>query len=246
MEIKIVIDDKLLNRLKLLVSKKSTRLTLLVITFLSAGLLYATDVVKPNTFNSGDIISSAQINENFDVLYAKINALKGGSGSPAGTILPFAGDKTKLPDGWLLCDGSEISRSDYANLFNVIGENYGYGDQSNTFNLPDLRGVFLRGQNDGSGKDPNADPRTALKPGGNTGDLVGSFQGEAIGPHNHVYTDYYTGDSEAVISGSISSNSQAADSGDGAYLRYYNNSTKNSTGSETRPKNVSVIYIIKY
>lgn len=58
---------------------------------------------------------------------------------PAGVIVPFAG--TVIPAGWLLCDGSAISRTDYADLFDAIGTTYGDGDGSSTFNLPSLQGV---------------------------------------------------------------------------------------------------------
>lgn len=51
------------------------------------------------------------------------------------------------PDGWLVCDGSEVSRETYKDLFNCIGVTFGDGDRSTTFNLPDLRGEFIRGWN---------------------------------------------------------------------------------------------------
>ena len=57
-----------------------------------------------------------------------------GSGVPVGTIIPFAGNS--VPQGYLLCDGSAISRTTYASLFAVIGTIYGAGDGSTTFNLP--------------------------------------------------------------------------------------------------------------
>lgn len=57
---------------------------------------------------------------------------------PAAAILPFAG--AAAPAGFLLCDGSAVSRSDYATLFTAIGTTYGTGDGSTTFNVPDLRG----------------------------------------------------------------------------------------------------------
>lgn len=57
---------------------------------------------------------------------------------PVGAIVQFGG--VVAPDGWLICDGSAVSRSDYENLFNAIGTTYGNGDGFNTFNLPDLRG----------------------------------------------------------------------------------------------------------
>lgn len=59
-----------------------------------------------------------------------------GSGVPVGTIIPFAGNS--VPQGYLLCDGSAISRTTYASLFAVIGTIYGAGDGSTTFNLPNF------------------------------------------------------------------------------------------------------------
>lgn len=58
------------------------------------------------------------------------------SGAPVGAVMPYAGSTP--PDGWLLCDGSEISRTNYARLFSVIGTTYGAGDGNSSFNLPDL------------------------------------------------------------------------------------------------------------
>ena len=72
----------------------------------------------------------------------KSNSISSGT-NPTGTILAFAGNT--IPNGYLLCDGSEISRIIYSNLFAVIGELYGSGDGSTTFNLPDLIGRFLEG-----------------------------------------------------------------------------------------------------
>ena len=62
---------------------------------------------------------------------------------PSGTLLTFAGPTA--PDGWLLCDGSAVSRTTYARLFAAISTTYGNGDGALTFNLPDLRGVYPRG-----------------------------------------------------------------------------------------------------
>lgn len=62
---------------------------------------------------------------------------------PAGTMQMFAGNT--IPAGWLLCDGSAISRTDYSELFEVIGTTYGAGDGSTTFNLPNLIDRFLQG-----------------------------------------------------------------------------------------------------
>lgn len=64
---------------------------------------------------------------------------------PVGAQLPFGGSTP--PEGWLLCDGSAVSRTDYADLFAVIGTSYGAGDGSTTFNLPDKRGRVSVGKN---------------------------------------------------------------------------------------------------
>ena len=63
--------------------------------------------------------------------------------NPVGVVQAFAG--TTVPDGWLLCDGSAVSRTTYADLYAVIGDTYGDGDGSTTFNLPDLTDKFVQG-----------------------------------------------------------------------------------------------------
>lgn len=73
----------------------------------------------------------------------------GYDGNPTGTILMWP--TSSAPTGYLLCNGSAISRSTYAALFAVIGTTYGTGDGSTTFNLPDLRGRVPVGTGQGSG-----------------------------------------------------------------------------------------------
>jgi len=114
------------------------------------------------------------------------NALKGEHDMafnlvPAGTILPFGG--ATAPSGWLLCEGTAISRNVYAALWSAIGTAWGYGDNSTTFNLPDLRGRFIRGRANGSANDPDRAGRTAIATGGATGDNVGSAQVNATKPN---------------------------------------------------------------
>ena len=60
---------------------------------------------------------------------------------------------SNAPPGWLKADGSAVSRTTYADLFAIIGTEHGAGDGSTTFNLPDLRGEFIRGWDDGKGVD---------------------------------------------------------------------------------------------
>lgn len=71
---------------------------------------------------------------------------------PSGVVWPFAGAIASLPTGYLFCDGTAVSRGTYATLFGVIGTQYGVGDGSTTFNLPDLRDMFIVGaKQDSSG-----------------------------------------------------------------------------------------------
>ena len=71
-----------------------------------------------------------------------------GSKTPSGTVQPFTG--VAAPAGYLLCDGSVVSRSTYSELFSIIGTSHGEGDGSTTFHLPDYRGRFLRGTDNGA------------------------------------------------------------------------------------------------
>lgn len=97
--------------------------------------------------------------------------------TPTGTVLAYGG--SAAPSGWLLCNGSAVSRTTYAALFAAISTFHGSGDGSTTFNLPDYRGRILRGRDGGIARDPDRASRTAANSGGNTGDNVGSVQGEA-------------------------------------------------------------------
>ena len=152
---------------------------------------YAGAVSVPNTFSSGQVISSSQMNENFQALVTAINSINNGS-VPAGTVIAYAGNV--IPPGWLLCDGSAVNRTEYANLFAAITISHGGGDGVNTFNLPDYRGRFLRGVDANSGHDPDSAARVALQATntagpGNVGDQVGSYQSSAFASHDHPLTD---------------------------------------------------------
>ena len=79
--------------------------------------------------------------------------LTGIAAMPAGAVIPFAMDAA--PSGYLECSGAAVSRSTYSALFSAIGTTYGAGDGSSTFNLPNLRGEFIRGLDNGRGVDSN-------------------------------------------------------------------------------------------
>lgn len=158
----------------------------------------------------------------------------GSSSVPVGTILAY-GDDTP-PAGYLACDGSSVSNATYPALYAAIGTNWG-GDGTPNFKLPDLRGRFPRGWDNSAGVDPDAGSRKDIN--GNTiGDVVGSYQEDTFQDHTHAYTRNQTtidrgtsGGQAAVLRGTV----LAATTG-----------ANNNAGSETRPENASVLYIIKY
>ena len=87
--------------------------------------------------------------------------------------------KTTAPTGWLKANGAAISRTTYATLFGIIGTTFGVGDGSTTFNLPDLRGEWLRGLDDGRGVD--------------SARALGSAQGDQNKSHTHTGSSDSTG-----------------------------------------------------
>lgn len=156
---------------------------------------------------------------------------------PAGTVLAFA--SSSVPDGWLECNGATVSRTTYAALFAVVGTSFGTGDGSTSFNVPDLRGQFVRGWDHSAAQDPDAASRTALLSGGATGNNIGSYQTDAFkvhshGAYGHQYSRFYNG------SGAAHDTIDAFSAGAG-YTGNFNDG-----GNETRPENVYLMYIIKY
>lgn len=156
--------------------------------------------------------------------------------SPTGTIICFAASVP--PTSFLECDGSAISRITFAALFGVIGTTYGIGDGSTTFNIPDLRGYFARGWDDGAGVDP--------------GRVFGSVQADAIKSHSITVTDPgHTHTTNAIfISGSSSLNGEGAPNsavfGGATINSAVTGITATYTGAtETRPQNVALLYMIK-
>lgn len=168
---------------------------------------------------------------------------------PVGTIVAFAG--STIPAGWLLCDGNTISRTTNSALFSAIGVNWGGGDGSTTFHLPDLRGRFLRGRSGTSGNDPDSLSRTALYPGAGVSDKnkVGSYQDDAFQGHGHSWTTRIAADGSgggAISSGAFNSNQNIHTYfGATAYSITATNGGTPRTSTESRPKNAYVNFIIK-
>jgi len=162
-----------------------------------------------------------------------------------------------VPRGWHVCDGSEqdVNDPNFQALNRVIGTIWG-GDNVSKFRLPDLRGRFLRGVDQGAGRDPDSAARSYSAPGatnpGARGDTVGSLQEDAFQVHHHR-----TGYSQLNLVGSNSS--RDADGGDekwnsDPHLRSLQVNVLEPTdggggsprlAAETRPQNATVYWIIK-
>jgi len=201
----------------------------------SAATTTPVDASSPITFSNDDSIT---FTAKFPVVGWEVyqeNIITQANVGDVGSIQAFG--TTQTPDGFLYCDGSSVRRDEYPDLFASIGTAYGTADGDH-FNLPDFRGNFMRGY-DGVGADPDAASRVASKPGGNTGDNIGSYQSHAIQSHTHSSPyQYYTG---------ASSPTRGASGGDAAGAPQQT-STPNSANvsTETRPVNVTVRYYIRY
>lgn len=145
--------------------------------------------------------------------------LPSSGGVPSGAIQVFA--MSTPPTGWLSCDGSAVSRTTYSTLYGLVGTLYGSGDGSTTFNLPDLRGEFIRGWDAGRGVD--------------SGRTFGSSQTDALKSHNHTV-------SWTIAEGGSGTGSRVQDYN----AAYFNNTTSSTGGTETRPRNIAMLYCIKY
>jgi len=154
---------------------------------------------------------------------------------PTGSLIAFPG--ATEPAGYLECDGSPISRTTYASLYGVIGTMFGVGDGTTTFNLPDLRGRFLRGWDHGAGVDPDAASRTD-RGDGTTGDYVGTREDDAFKSHHHeLYRPSSPILSTAAAQAHYALGTAQVQSGV---------NTVDTGGNETRPVNIAVMYCIKY
>jgi microcystin-dependent protein len=161
---------------------------------------------------------------------------------PIGSVITFAGSKeifeTYLDQRFIICDGRELSKFDYPELFSVIGTIWG-GTGTPNFNIPNLLGRFLRGADFGSGIDPDSHKRI----GGNgdvVGGVVGGYQEDAIQSHNHN-TTVMIGDNN--VDGVDSTTKRSGE---------HHNEIKQTSvpinaklSSETRPKNAAVLFLIR-
>ena len=161
----------------------------------------------------------------------KKSVLEGSAFVPPGAITSYAG--SSAPTGWLLCDGSAVSRTTYADLFAVCGITYGAGNGSTTFNLPNLVGYFIRGLDIGGAVDP--DSRT-----------LGSTQTDAFQGHRHSISHNANkfAERDATTGGSDFAKKEHATISVTDPITDGVNGTPR-TESETRPVNMALNYIIK-
>lgn len=168
---------------------------------------------------------------------------------PAGTIIAFGGSVGTVPNGWLLCDGTAYSATLYPALFQAIGN--GWGGNQATFNVPDLQGYFLRGVDPNATVDPDASSRgfsMSNNPlgNGNNGDTVGSSEDDQVGSHTNTFSTAIGADqaaSQYLVGYGIQNlyvgylSDKSAQTSPGYWPAGY-------SGSETRPKNKYVYYLI--
>ena len=196
-------------------------------------ILYSEEMVgdnhptKTDTLNRHGMIEHNEAGKHNVAAVATLQAL--GLGIPIGTMLAFATET--VPSGYLECDGSSVLRAIYAALFTKIGTNWGTADGTH-FNLPDLRGKFLRGWDHAATNDPNAATRTAQATGGETGDHVGTIQADELKAHTHTVQLVNRMILSIGGAGCADNNSTTA--------------TSSTGGDETRPINATGMICIKY
>lgn len=205
--------------------------------------------------SSGFIAASIVVLMALSVIYIdRSPSYAQGPNPPIGTVVAFAGEVrdtgriVEVVPGWLLCNGAQVRSGQFPDLFRAIRAAHGNGSDDNVpatdFNLPDLRGLFLRGVNGPRStpfEDPDAGTRTANHSGGNSGNLVGSVQPQQVVGHTHAFTERRL---EAEGGSGFEGGGTSSNSGQGGgFPRTV--TTTSSGGSETRPKNAYVHWIIR-
>jgi hypothetical protein len=188
--------------------------------------------------------------------------------TPVGTIISFGG--ATVPPGFLPCDGVSHPRTNYVELSDALRSDpaaSAWGGNTTHFNVPNLRGQFLRGAGSGV-RDPDAASRSSSAAGGNSGGKVGSLQGDLLASHAHPYTlpphshTWNSGGGYGPARTSVAGSDSTGTSfdGDGSEINTKDQPSRFSLhpssdvggtsgaagGNETRPVNAFVNFIIKY
>ena len=197
-------------------------------------------------------------------------------GIPTGTVVPYAANSA--PSGWVICDGSLYGRNSFdpspqVNLFGVIGTTYGFTTISN-FAVPDLRGMFVRGFDNGRGLDPlrvfgtdqtfaveshNHSGTTGNQSVGHTHPFSGTTGGQSV-DHVHTYirssfalrqapaggsNNVAVSEFTTTTSGVNTDHTHNFSGTTGAVSADHTHSISSYGTTETRPRNVAMNYIIK-
>lgn len=149
--------------------------------------------------------------------------------SPVGQIINYAGSSP--PPNFLKADGSIVSRTTYAALFAVCQTVYGAGDGSTTFQLPDLRGEFIRGWDDGRGID--AGRTRGSSQDHSTQTHTHTFNGVAVAAHTHTATSDATAMSAGTPAGSVAAASAGTPAGSISSDAHTHTGTTSSSGAHT-------------
>ena len=180
---------------------------------------------------------------------------------PPGAVMSFA--MSAAPVGWLPCDGAAINRTTYSALFTVVRTIHGVGDGSNTFNVPDLRGEFIRGWDNGRAVDSGRTfgtfqegtyVRTVMNEWlGNDGTGPGGGIGQGFANADEVYANSYNSGVGAPPGARTAINTAWSsfldDNGMSAYQYITNIQGPNDTyikWIKHRPRNVALLYCIKF
>ena len=184
------------------------------------------------------------------------------TGVPSGAVFCMA--INTIPSGYLECNGQTVNRTTYAALFAVIGVTYGAGNGSTTFEVPDLRGEFIRGFDNGKGTDSGRSIGTSQSAGfgqhlhaidlttsnktltGNVGGISQSYRID--GSANGVFSK--AGNRNARLYGNSGGEASCGSfdmdaSHDHTVTGNTDNTGSTSNSNETRPRNIAMMYIIK-
>lgn len=169
----------------------------------------------------GDGMVANSTTKRFDITPSNLPTDYASKLVPTGAVMMFC--SVAIPNGWKECNGSSLDKTQPENLdlFNLL--QYTFGGSGNNFSLPDLRGLFVRGWDNERGFDPN---RT-----------LGSFQDEAFKSHTHTFMWGQNSAGALIAGNSVQTYSSKVDiAGD---------HIESTGGTETRPKNMALIYCIK-
>ena len=165
---------------------------------------------------------------------------------PTGSVHMMA--TTTVPSGYLKCNGAAVSRTTFADLFAIVGTAHGAGNGSTTFNVPDLRGEFVRGWDDSRGVDSGRNFGSAQSDQNKQHNHSASATSSVSDPghfHNVPYSNSDSGDGVIEESGTGFSGVEPTNSATTGISVSTSVSIGNSGGSEARPRNIAMMYVIK-